>query len=143
MDIEKRQADRLRVMRAIFDAANGSEVELVRIAPLQHSLGLSEHEVMAACHYLIGERLITAPIKVEGDYIISVQVTHRGIKEIERSLRQPSGGHSAGHFSPSISILNVHGDVIGSAIQSGSPGAQQDMSVGHLDLEPTPDRQGE
>jgi hypothetical protein len=88
MDIEKRRADRLRVMRAIFDVANGSEVELVRIAPLQHGLALSEHEIMAACHYLIGERLITAPVKVEGDYIISVQVTHRGIKAAPLARRQ-------------------------------------------------------
>lgn len=131
MDIEKRRADRLRVMRAIFDAANGSETEIVRIAPLQQSLGLSEYEVMAACHYLIGECLITAPIKIEDDYIVAVRITHRGVKEMERSL-QSSVGQPAPSFPLPISVVNVHGNVIGSAIQSGSPGAQQDVSVGDL-----------
>jgi hypothetical protein len=134
MDIEKRQADRRRVLRAIFEAANGSETELVRIAPFQQSLELSEHEVMEACHYLVGEHLLTAPIKVEGGYIVSVQITHQGVKEIERSL-QPPASHSAQHFPRPISVVNVHGNVIGSAIQSGSTGAHQDVSVGDLDLE--------
>lgn len=134
MDIEKRQADRIRLIRAIFDAANGSEAEVVRIAPIQQSLGLAEHEVMSACHYLIGERLITAPIKIEDDYIVGVRITHQGVKEVERSFQTPTG-QQAQAFPPSISVVNVRGNVIGSAIQSGSPGAQQDVAVGDLHLE--------
>jgi hypothetical protein len=87
VDIEKRRADRLRVMGAIFHAANGSETEIVRIARLERGLGLSEQDIMTACHYLIGERLITASIKVEGDYIVGVQITHQGVREMERRLQ--------------------------------------------------------
>jgi hypothetical protein len=38
------------------------------------------------------------------------------------------------HFPAAVSVINVHGPVIGSAIQSGSPGAQQNVSIGDLDL---------
>jgi hypothetical protein len=133
IDIDQRQADRLRVMRAIFDAANGGETQIVRIVPhLQQRLGLTEQEIMDAAHYLIGEGLIVAPLK-SGDYIIGVRLRHRGIKEMEQSLQSPD---KPTHYFPPASYVvnNFHGDVIGSAVQSGSPGARQEVTFGDLDL---------
>ena len=130
MDINKRQADRLRVMRAIFDASNGSQFDVVRVLPfMETSLGLSQQEIVDACYYLRGEGLIVDRIKAEG-LIIGVEITHKGIKEMEDSIDSPD--RPTKHFPPAYSVVNVHGD--GNVIQSGSPGARQDVSIGSLDL---------
>jgi hypothetical protein len=48
INITKRQADRLRVLHAIFDAADGVEREMVRLAPtIQTQLRLSDQELLA------------------------------------------------------------------------------------------------
>jgi hypothetical protein len=139
IDIERRQANRLRVMKAIFDASGGSERVIVYTAPhpveahLPESLGLSDEEIADVCHYLQGEGLIVAALEVaEALGPIAVQINHLGIKEMEQSLGAPR--EPTQHFPPAISVINVHGPVIGSAIQSGSPGAQQDVSIDDLDF---------
>jgi len=134
IDIERRRANRLRVMKAIFDDSNASETAVVRTTPhLQKRLGLSDQELADTCNYLAGEGLRVARIQAaEFPAPIGVQVTHRGIKEMEQSLEAQS--EPTQHFPPAISVINVHGPVIGSAIQSGNPGAQQDASIGELDL---------
>jgi hypothetical protein len=132
-DIEKRQADRLRVMKAIFEASGGSESTVVSGTELLDSLGLPDQELGDVCKYLEGERLIAINRTAWGHWTpFIIHVTHRGIKEMEQSARAPQ--EPTRHFPPAVSIVNVHGPVIGSAIQSGSPGAHQTVSVGDLDL---------
>jgi hypothetical protein len=135
IDIEKRRADRLRVMKAVFDTSGGSETVVVRTAPdLQQRLGLSFQELADACNYLVGEGLIVAMIEVaEFPAPIGVQITHKGIDEMEQTLEAPT--EPTQHFPPAVSVINIHGSVIGSPIQSGSPGAQQEVSVGDLNLD--------
>ena len=96
IDIARRQANRLRVMKAIFDASGGSERVMVYTAPhpveahLPESLGLSDVEIAVVCHYLEGEGLIVAAAEVaDAPGPIAVQITHWGIKEIEQSLGAP------------------------------------------------------
>jgi len=133
IDLVKRQADRLRLMKAIFEAADGVESELVRVAPIQQELGFSNRELEDSCDYLIGERLIISLGKVaEAPAHVAVQLTHRGVMEMEQSIVAPN--KPTQHFPPAISIFHVGGNIIGSAIQSGSPGAQQDVSVGNINL---------
>src|SRR6266566_8770320 len=121
MDIEKRRANRLRVMKEIFDASGGSETVVVHTAPHPHaphlpeSLGLSDEEIADACNYLAGEGLIVAAIEVAEDPApIGVQITHRGIKEMEQSLQAPR--EPTEHFHSAFSVIHIEGDVIGSAI---------------------------
>jgi hypothetical protein len=133
IDFSKRQADRLRVMKAIFEAADGIESEVVRVAPIQQELGLSERELQDACDYLTGEDLITPGAMVaESPVYITVQLTHRGVTEMEQSLQAPNSPTE--HFPPAVSIIHVGGNIIGSAIQSGSPGAQQEVTIGDINL---------
>jgi hypothetical protein len=133
LDIEKRRADRLRVMKAIFDASSGSEDVFVSGPELLENLGLSDQELGDACKYLEGEHLISTTQTMWGHLTpYMIQITHWGIKEMEQSLTAPS--EPTQHFPPAISVINVHGSVIGSAIQSASPGARQEVSTGDLDL---------
>jgi hypothetical protein len=63
-DIAKRQADRLRVLRAIWEVTDGTTSEVARTAPtIQMQLGLSDKELEAACDYLAGEGLPDKPTR--------------------------------------------------------------------------------
>jgi hypothetical protein len=133
MDVAMRKACRLQVMRAIFEAADGSESNVVSGVELLDNLGFSDEELGDACKYLEGERLIKTTQTLWGHLTpFIIQLTHKGIKEIEQSVQSPS--EPTEHFPAAVSIMNFHAPVIGSAIQSGSPGAQQEMSIGDLDL---------
>jgi len=126
--IQKRQAQRLLVMQAIFEASGGSESTSVSGPELLEKLGLSDQDLGDACQYLEGEHLIEGTRTMWGHltpYIINI--THRGLKEMEQSLQAPN--EPTEHFPPAISIVNVHGNIIGSAIQSGSPGARQEVAA--------------
>jgi hypothetical protein len=134
MDIQRRKADRLRVMRAIFDAAEGSESNVVSGSELLDNLKLSDQALGDVCKYLEGEGLIKTTQTLWGHLTpFIIQLTHKGIKEIEQSVQVPS--EPTEHFPAAVSVMNFHGPVIGSAIQSGSPGAQLEMTVGDIDIE--------
>jgi hypothetical protein len=95
-----------------------------------------------ACTYLEGEGLIETTQTLWGHLTpYHIQITHRGILEMEQSLGAPE--EPTQHFPPAVSIINVGGSVIGSAIQSGSPGAHQEVTVGDIDLAPIRDFIGE
>ena len=127
-DIDKRQANRLLVMKAIYEASGGSEQNSVSGQDLLNDLGLSDEELGDACKYLQGEHLITTTRTMWGHltpYIINI--THWGIKEMEQSLQAPT--KPTEHFPPAISIIHIEGNNIGSPIQSGSPGASQEVTL--------------
>jgi hypothetical protein len=135
-DIEKQRADRLLVMKAIYDASEGSEGNVVSGPDLLETLGLSDQELGDVCKYLEGEHLIKGTRTLWSHltpYIINI--THRGIKEMEQSLQAPN--EPTAHFPPAVSIIHVQGNLIGSPIQSGSPGAQQEMTVRDINIEGT------
>ncbi len=100
---------------------------------LLEDLGLPDQELADACKYLQGEYLIKNSHTSWGHLSpYYVQITHAGIKEIEQSRQAPR--EPTQHFPPAVSVMNFHGPVIGSPIQSGSPGAHQEVSMGDLDL---------
>lgn len=125
-DIERRRANRLIVMNAIYEASGASENTSVTGQELLDSLGMSDEELADACNYLKGEHLITE-IKTLWGHLspYAVSITHRGIKEMEKSLQEPA--ESTQHFPP-LSVIHIEGDVISSPIQSGSPGATQQVT---------------
>ena len=132
-DLEKRRADRLLVMKAIYDASEGSEGNFVSGPDLLESIGLSDQELGDACKFLEGEYLIKGTRTLWGHVTpFVIQITHRGIREMEESIQAPT--MPTEHFPPAVSIINVQGDIIGSPIQSGSPGARQEVSIGDINL---------
>jgi len=138
VDIAKRQADRLRLIKAIFDAADGSESEVVHFAPtIQHELGLTDQELANACNYLIGEGLISSAIKIEQPPVhIAVRLTHPGIIEIEQSMAEPTKPteHLPAAISPAISVVTIQNStVIGSPIQSASSDARQETGIDSIE----------
>lgn len=138
--VEKRQADRLRVLRAVWEATNGTTSRVARTAPtIQMQLGLSDQELEDACDYLAGGGLIRPKSKInESPGYIAVQLTHRGVREMEESISAPD--KPTEHLPPAISVVHIQGDVIGSPIQSGSPGAQRGTTVQDISSEPATEK---
>lgn len=129
-DIQRRQSQRLIVMQAIYERSGSSETTSVSGQDLLNDLAMSDQELGDACEYLEGEYLIKGSRTMWAHLTPSrVNMTHRGIKEMEQSIQAPT--KPTEHFPPAISIVNISGTVIGSPIQSGSPGAQQES---HIDL---------
>jgi hypothetical protein len=127
-EVQKRRAERLLVMQAIFAASGGSEYMSVSGQDLLDTLGLPDRLLGDACQYLEGEFLIEGTRTMWGHLTpFAVNITHQGIKEMEQSLQAPA--RPTEHFPPAISIIHVEGSLIGSPIQSGSPGARQEVTV--------------
>jgi hypothetical protein len=172
-EVEKRRADRLRVLKTIYDLSVGGETTTVAGSRLLADLGLSDRELADACDWLEDERLIKS-VRVSWGYLtpFNIQITHRGIKEMEQgSDKAPiadkvpivtaqigiedltrliqiteqgfeeikkamQAPRQATENFPAINLTYIEGGVSGSTIQSGSPGAHQEISAGNLDLNP-------
>jgi hypothetical protein len=134
IDIEKRRADRLRVMNEIYEAANGSRFTQVPGPWLLEHMGMPADELADVCAYLASEHLIEGDKTSWGSLVpYFLRLTHRGITEMERSHSEPE--RPTVHFPPMISIVHIEGDNVGSPIQAGSPGAQQSVSMEDLNLD--------
>lgn len=112
----------MRVLRAIFDAADGTTSQVVRTAQtIQRQLGLSDQELEAACDYLEGKGLLKAVAKDnESPVYIAVHLTHLGVEEIEESISSPD--RPTRYLPSAASVVQIiNSTVIGSPIQSASP----------------------
>jgi hypothetical protein len=126
IDVTKRQADRLRVLAALFYATDGIEGQIVRLVPtIQEQLELSDQELQAACSYLVGEGLISAVAPIaESDMYFFAELTHRGVIAMEESLKDPDRPTTL--FPPAVSIISINNStLVNSPIQNGSNGGQQ------------------
>jgi hypothetical protein len=120
-------------MQAIFEAAGGSQKEHLRPDVIMVELGLTVDELADACRYLQGEGLLG--VFWGNDVPVSVWLEHAGIVETERAQKSPEVATE--HFPPFVHVNQTfHGNVVGSAIQAGSPGASQaaTISTGNVDL---------
>lgn len=132
-DIARRRADRLRVMNAIYEAAEGSRMSHVSGGWLLGHLGLSDEELGGICRYLEGEQLITAGQEHWGHRTpFMILLTHAGIEEMKRSRQAPD--QATEHFPP-ISMIHIEGDAVGSVIRVGRPRAHRAVFIGDLNLD--------
>jgi hypothetical protein len=132
-DIARRNADRLRVMNAIFEAAEGSRMSHVSGDWLLEHLEMSDEDLGSICRYLEAEQLITAGPEYWGHHTpFMVLLTYAGIEEMKRSREVPD--QATEHFPP-ISVIHIEGDAIGSAIQAGNPRACRPAPTGDLNLD--------
>jgi hypothetical protein len=126
MDITAKRALRTAFMTWLFNESGGSELGLAQASHFGVPLGWEgdlpgQADVADVVKYLEGEYLLRAHWTMGG--LPSVQLTHAGIREVEEALASPS--QQTEHFVPLVNITNIHGSVIGSQLQQGSPGASQ------------------
>ncbi|AVT40286.1 hypothetical protein [Plantactinospora sp. BB1] len=95
-------------------------------------------DITDVVNYLEGERLIKAHRNLHGPS--SARLIHADRREIEQALAEPTERieqalaeptERTEHFVPLVNITNIHGSVIGSQLQQGSPGASQ---TGHFEI---------
>lgn len=108
-------------MNALFDAADGSERNIVDLTQLGRQLDIADQDVSDAARYLEGEQLLKG-IWPGGMHVPQAQLTHVGIVEIEEQRSEPTV--PTRHF-PSFNVINFHGDVVNSPIQQDSIGSTQ------------------
>lgn len=132
-DAAGRHADRLRVMNAIYEAAEGSQASHVSGEWLLTHLDLPDAELGSICRYLEGEHLITAGREHwDHDTPFMILLTGTGAAEMERSRAAPE--QATEHFPP-IRVIRTAGDAIGSAVQVGHPRARRALSISDLSLD--------
>jgi hypothetical protein len=154
-DLEQRQADRLRVMRAIYDLTGDNTAQYVRLWDVRDVLGFDDDRMANAVDFLEDSGMISALRTMAGQRTpIQARIQHAGVVEIERAGRAapgveqqrtppqatitPSGVREilealrrpdtpTEHFPPanSVNVFNIGGSVYGSPFQVASPGASQ------------------
>jgi hypothetical protein len=89
-DIEKQRENRQGILQVIYDASHGREATNVPAAGVQERLGLPDSEMQGALEYLQEEGLIkvsTETVRFREHTRQCVHLTHKGVKETERSLQ--------------------------------------------------------
>ncbi|MEU5935861.1 hypothetical protein [Micromonospora sp. NPDC047187] len=132
MDINAKRKLRTAFMNWLFETTGGSEWDDQDASEFRVPDGWTgepptEQDVEDAVRYLEGEHLVKAHWTFDGP--MAIQLTHAGIREMEQLLSEPN--ERTEHFVPLVNITNIHGSVIGSQIQQGSPGATQ---TGHIEV---------
>jgi hypothetical protein len=107
LQVREREARRYRVLRRLYDMSGADVDRGVPYYKLQEAERLDELQWWAVQDYLIAEGLIRERANLE--------ITERGIDEIERSQRSPQT--STEHFSGTV-IQNYYGNV--GSVQTGS-----------------------
>jgi hypothetical protein len=118
--LEEKRRRRLAFMERLYQRADGERGERASSTEIGAELGWSDDETFKIVRYLIDEGLIERPAMGP-----SVGLTHAGVREMEEALGNP---HRATEHFPPISVIVVHGDVVGSQLQAGASRSSQERS---------------
>lgn len=132
MDIHDKRKLRTAVMNWVFERTGGRPRDLAETRDFKVPVGWTgslpdERDIADAIQYLEGEYLLKAYWTLGG--LPSVGLTHEGIREMEKAIAAPT--QQTEHLTPLVNITTIHGSVIGSQLQQGSPGASQ---TGHSEI---------
>ncbi|HSH59889.1 MAG TPA: hypothetical protein VK988_09675 [Acidimicrobiales bacterium] len=107
-------------MKRLYEVTEGRTIRLVSIDQLAAEMGWSDSEVSGVVEYLNAEELI------EHEMGNQASITHDGVVEVEEALEDPS--RPTEHF-PAVNLVLVQGSVVGSQIQTGTTGSEQQQVV--------------
>lgn len=130
--IQKKRADRLKFLNALYDLTDQhGHGRVFDDTDVGAQVGLSEEETEAVSEYLSNERLIER-IGFMGS-TSTVRIAHQGIRQIEEARSAPE--RATHYFPPFVSVqvrdVHVHGN---GQVMIGSPGASQSMRATTGDL---------
>ncbi|MFF3929935.1 hypothetical protein [Streptomyces hirsutus] len=80
--LRDRKAYREKIMRALYEAAEGNRLLGVDGAKLRNDLGIPEQDMAAACTYLAGEGWVVVDW-ARGNTPAMITLTHQGIRRME------------------------------------------------------------
>ncbi|MEU0599896.1 hypothetical protein ABZ484_16870 [Streptomyces sp. NPDC006393] len=90
-----RKTYRERIMRALYQAAEGNRLLGVEGAKLCNDLGIPEQDMAAACMYLAGEGWVVVDW-ARGNTPAMVTLTHQGIRRMEADEEGRGGAADVG-----------------------------------------------
>lgn len=126
MSIERNKQLRSEFMSWLYNVTDGNNTHIVDEAQFLSRSDASEGELENAIRHLEGEVLVRPFWSGGGGLPGGVQITSSGSREVERAKSEPD--RPTQHFYPMTNITNIHGNVSGSPIQQGSPGATQTVT---------------
>jgi len=125
VDPTKRQADRFRFLRRVYDDAGGNLLTPVAVEEAGTATGLFADEAENIALYLVEKDFIKwASIGI-------VMLTQWGIDEVERALLEPDRATS---YFPPVNVM-VIGTVSHSQVQQGTSGSSQSMTLSSTERE--------
>lgn len=95
-DIEKKQADRLRLLYELYSYSTTKAIDIKELASKN---GLKNGVFEGAFNFLIGERLI------ENEEGVNYKITHEGIKIMEKAILSP--GKKVSDLFPEFNDLDI------------------------------------
>ena len=122
-DLTRTKQKRFEFLNLIYRKSNGDETETYTIHDLAEKLGMDLNEAERVSQYLEGEGLIDT-MRAFGAGNSSVNITHRGVIEIEKALDAPE---KSTEYFPAINIISV-AHMSNSQIQQGTQHSQQTTS---------------
>jgi hypothetical protein len=84
MALEELRAQRFAILRAVYDAAEGSSETHVKMLDVASSLGFDDELANKIVSYLEGERLLAWAA------MGMIELTHQGVKEVEGRCPLPT-----------------------------------------------------
>lgn len=109
--LERRQEQRYAVLKHMYvvvEETNNSEKPFFEAGTIATALPYPEQEIESALTYLAGEHLAKKVGQTRLNGAKRYELTHQGVKEIERSLQTPN--EATEHFSTQI-VQHFHGTV--------------------------------
>jgi hypothetical protein len=119
LDLERKEAARLRVLKAVYERANGNTQAFVPFDLVFKTAGLEWTEGNDALHFLSREGLL----KGRAGHHVSIE--HAGVKEYEAALKA-SATEGTEHFAAPVIVQIIHGNV--GSIQNAGQGNTANVS---------------
>ncbi|MFC5672714.1 MULTISPECIES: hypothetical protein [Streptomyces] len=85
--LRERKTYREKIMRALYQAAEGNRLLGVDGAKLRTDLGIPEQDLAAACTYLAGKGWVVVDWG-RGDTPARITLTHQGIRQMETEEKE-------------------------------------------------------
>jgi hypothetical protein len=126
-DLRKRRELRTALLKKVYDLTQGSTASGVNGAEAAVQLGIKndqQEQLRDAALYLHDEALVKVT-RVQGGFPAFIQLTHKGLKEIEQAIAAPNTPTE--HLAP-INFLYIN-NAIGSNIQQATTGSTQTINV--------------
>lgn len=120
MNIEERSRQRFQLLKTIYDLTDGDPHSYVDMWEIGGKQGLSRADTQNIVTWLFDEGLL-------GDGAIGggINISHKGVQEIETALSHPKQGTR--YFPPVINIINIE-NMTNSQIQQGTTASTQSFT---------------
>jgi hypothetical protein len=119
--VDGKRRQRFEFMEAVYNATQGDRFRFTELGVIAPTIGLSEQEADQIAQYLVDEGLLGWAA-----FGGVIEITHRGIKEVEQARTQPD--EPTVHFPP-FNLIHVE-HMSHSQIQQGTEGSVQQMAQG-------------